>query len=227
MAWYTAWGTYSATGPYNNVAMGGSPDPTLHGLDLNPAKGAGYGKGIEFQQRGENQIYVHLNLIGYALDSQGNYRKNESYVNFGGTYDWYADYWVSRDGGNNWETVGYNVLVARHNSNQSLAYYGNWGLSNVNWSNVITINGSWTHFKIEIRGDQPAQRYQNIFTYTQVTKDSIKPWAIRKSNIFKSLQTINKSFKIRKSNNWTDKSQQDNNKIRKSNNWVNQNKIGS
>ena len=60
-----------------------------------------------------------------------------------------------------------------------------------------------------------------------MTKDSIKPWAIRQSNVFKSLQTINKSFKIRKSNNWTDKSQQDNNKIRKSNNWVKQNKIGS
>lgn len=237
MAWYECWGTYSATGPYNNVAMGGNPQSSIHGLDLNPAKGAGYGKGIEFRQNPDG-IYVHVNLIGYAIDTSVRALLGQSYVRFGGTYDWYADYWVSRDGGRSWETIGYNVLVARHNDNQSLAYTGNWGLSNIDWSNNIKINGNWTHFKIEVRGDEPGQRHQNIYTYEQVAKsDDIKPWAIRKSNVFKTLNVASGWFKIRKSNNWTDKSKmlesdvnKDNagtSRIRRSGTWKGQNKIGS
>lgn len=225
MAWYTCWGTYSAMGPYNNVAMGGSPDSTLHGLDLNPAKGAGYGKGIEFRQEGYT-IFTHVNLIGYALDAQGNAHLNQHYVNFGGQYNWYVDTWVSRDNQQSWEQVRLGILVASHNSNQTLAYTGNWGLSNVNWSEYFLIKGKWTHFKIEVRGEEPAQRYQNIYTYEQVTVDSVKPYAIRKSEHFKTLNRQSGFFKVRKNNQFTDKSKQENNKIRKSRDWKNQNKIG-
>lgn len=225
MAWYTCWGTYSATGPYNNVVMGGSPEASLQGINLNQAKIEGYGKGIEFRQEG-NSIYTHVNLIGYAINAQGNAILNQHYVNFGGQYKWYVDTWISRNNQQSWEQVRLGILVASHNSNQNLAYSGNWVLSNVNWAEYFIIQGKWTHFKIEVRGEDPAQRHQNIYTYKQVTVDSVKPYAIRKNGHFKTLNRQSGFFKVRKNNQFIDKSKQENNKIRKSNDWKNQNKIG-
>ena len=92
MAWVECWGTYAATGPYNNVVMGGSPANSMYGLDLLPAKAAGYGNGIEFRYSQDiNQLYVHINLIGYGSDPNNNYIANQEYVHGNFTYDWYVD----------------------------------------------------------------------------------------------------------------------------------------
>lgn len=235
MAWLECWGTYSATGPYNNVVMGGSPAGSMYGLDLGPAKGAGYGKGVEFRYNQEqNSVYVHVNLIGYASDPNNNYIPNQHYVQGNFTYDWYIDIWYSSNGGGTWNKI-LTQLVARHNSDQTLAYSGNWGLSNVNYSTNLQLPANFTHVKIEVRGDEPAQRHQNIYT-REIVISTFKPWAIRKSGDFKTLDVASGFFKIRKSNNWNDKSEMslsDVNKtnagparVRKNGTWKGQGKLG-
>lgn len=236
MGWLECWGTYAPTGPYNNVVMGGSPAGSMYGLDLAPAKGAGYGNGIEFRYTQDtNSLYIHINLIGYGADANNNYIPNQHYVQGNFTYDWYCDVWYSTNGGGSWVQM-VSTLVARHNSNQTLAYNGNWGLSNVNWStNLNNLPSDFTHVKVEVRGDDPALRHQNVYTREMVIS-SFKPWAIRKSNDFKTLDVPSGFFKIRKGGNWADKSEMslgDVNKenagsarIRKSGKWRGQNRIG-
>ena len=236
MVWNECWGTYAATGPYNNVVMGGSPANSMYGLDLLPAKGAGYGNGIEFRYSQDiNQLYVHINLIGYGSDPNNNYIANQEYVHGNFTYDWYVDIWYSTDNQATW-TKTITELCARHNSDQTLAYKGNWGLSHVNWSANVNLPADFTHVKVEVRGEDPALRHQNIYT-REVVIQSFKPWAIRKNNQFKSLDVLSGFFKIRKSNSWTDKSEMllsDVNRenvgtarIRKNGTWRGQNKIGN
>lgn len=236
MTWVECWGTYAATGPYNNVVMGGSGANSMYGLDLTPAKGAGYGNGIRFTYNSEtNIVKVEINLIGYGSDPNNNYIPNQEYVHGDFTYDWYVDVWYSTDNQANW-TKTKTELCARHNSNQTLAYKGNWGLSNINWSANVNLPSNFTHVKVEVRGDEPAQRHQNIYT-REIVIQSFKPWAIRKNNQFKSLDVSSGFYKIRKSNNWVDKSEmmlsdinRDNAgtaRIRKSGTWKGQNKIGN
>ena len=236
MAWVECWGTYAATGPYNNVVMGGSPAGSMYGLDLGPAKGAGYGNGIEFRYNSaDNSLYIHLNLIGYSADPNNNYIPNQQYVTGNFTYDWYVDIWYSTNNQASWVQTT-SELCARHNSNQTLAYKGNWGLSNVNWSTNVHLPNNFTHVKVEVRGEDPALRHQNIYTREVVISD-FKPWAVRKSGVFKSLDVSSGWFKIRKSNSWVDKSKMsldDANKpnagvhrIRKSGTWKGQSKIGT
>lgn len=237
MAWHECWGTYAATGPYNNVVMGGSASNAMYGLDLLPAKGAGYGNGVEFVYHpDENYVYVHVNLIGYGSDQNNNYIPNQRYVQGDFTYDWYVDVWYTTDSGVTWVPM-LTQLVARHNSDQTLAYTGNWGLSNVNWSyNLRGLPENFTHIKLEVRGEEQGRRHQNVYT-RDIIIQSFKPWAIRKNNQFKSLDVSSGFYKIRKSNNWVDKSEMllsDVNKenagtarIRKSGTWKGQNKVGN
>lgn len=233
--WNECWGTYAATGPYNNVVMGGSPAGSMYGLDLGPAKGAGYGNGIRFTYNSDtNVVKVEINLIGYSCDSNFQCIPNQHYVQGNFTYDWYCDFYYSTDGGHNYQSIK-TELVARHNSDQTLAYSGNWGLSNVNYSTNLQLPANFTHVKIEVRGDEPAQRHQNIYT-REIVISTFKPWAIRKSGDFKTLDVASGFFKIRKSNNWNNKSEMslsDVNKanagparVRKNGTWKGQGKLG-
>lgn len=204
--WNECWGTYAATGPYNNVVMGGSGASSMYGLDLRPAKGAGYGNGVRFTYNSDtNVVKVEINLIGYACDSNFQYIPNQHYVVGNFTYDWYCDFYYSTDGGHHYQSIKTDK-VASHASTQTLAYTGNWGLSNVNYSTNLTLPQNFTHVKIEVRGEEPAQRHQNIYT-REIVISTFKPWAIRKSGGFKTLDVASGFFKIRKSNNWNDKSE--------------------
>lgn len=235
--WLECWGTYSATGPYNNVVMGGSPAGTLYGLDLTQAKSAGYGNGVRFTYNQENNsLKVEVNLIGYGSNSNNQYIANQKYVEGNFTYDWYIDIYYSTDGGNNYNKIT-TSLIASHASNQSLAYRDNWHLSNVNWSTILdNLPNDFTNVKIEVRGEDVGLRHQNIYTREQVIS-TFKPWAIRKNNDFKTLNVESGFFKIRKNNSWVDKSQMlltesgqanaGTSRIRKNNVFVGQSKIGN
>ena len=231
--WLECWGTYAKTGPYNNVAMGGSPATYIHGINLTQAKEAGHGRGILFENV-NNQIKVVISLVGYAVNQNMQAILNNHYISGNFTYDWFLDVYVSTDNQQSWQVIENNVKIASHNSSQNLAYASDWVKSTIYVEKNYTLPNDFTHFKIEVRGDQPAQRHQNIYTREQVIQD-FKPWAIRKSNIFKSLNVSSGFFKIRKSNNWLDKSKnsesdlgknQGASRIRKNNEWKAQNKIG-
>lgn len=237
MTWVECWGTYAATGPYNNVVMGGSPANSMYGLDLTTAKIEGnYGNGVEFSYNSSNNtVGVHINLIGYACDSNFQYIPNQHYVVGNFTYDWYCDFYYSTDGGHNYHLIKTDK-VASHASTQTLCYSVGWSASNVNYITTLSLPQNFTHVKIEVRGDEPAQRHQNIYT-REIVIQSFKPWAIRKSNQFKSLDVSSGFYKIRKSNNWVDKSEmllsdinRDNAgtaRIRKNGTFKGQNKIGN
>ena len=236
MGYVDCWGTYAATGPYNNVVMGGSPSNSFYGLNLSQAKSAGYGNGIEFTYNAtDNTVKAHINLVGYGSDVNMQYLPNQHYVSGDFTYDWYCDYYYSIDGGNTYVSIKTD-LVANHASTQGLAYIDNWQNSTINVTTILPLPQNFTHVKIEVRGDEPAQRHQNIYT-REIVISEFKPWAIRKSNIFKSLDRVNGFFKIRKTGNYVDKSNMQlsdvntENKgvarIRKSGKWFGQNKIGS
>lgn len=237
MVWNECWGTYSATGPYNNVVMGGSPNGSMHGLDLSRAKGAGYGNGVEFTyNQSDNSVKVHINLIGYGCNSAMQYIPDQRYVSGNFTYDWYGDFYYSTDGGNSYTLIK-QELIARHNSDQTLAYRGNWGLSNVNYATIINLPENFTHVKIEVRGDEPAQRHQNIYT-RQTVISTYKPWAIRKSGSWLSLNRATGIFQVRNGiGQWIDKSEESfgsvglsdvgHSRIRKNGTWKQQSKIGN
>lgn len=236
MTWVECWGTYAATGPYNNVVMGGSGANSMYGLDLSTAKSAGHGNGIEFRYSEDiNQLYVHVNLVGYGADQNNIYIPNQEYVHGDFYYDWYVDIWYSTDNQATW-TKTKTELCARHLSNQTLAYKGQWQSSTVNWSANVNLPSNFTHVKVEVRGEEPGNRHQNIYT-REIVIQSFKPWAIRKSNQFKSLDVSSGFYKIRKSGNWTDKSEMELSdigrenagtaRIRKSGTWKGQNKIGN
>lgn len=234
MTWYECWGTYAKTGPYNNVAMTGSPENRSLALDLSQAKNAGYGKGIEFVSE-NNQIKIHVNLIGTSVSDTMQAILNQGYVSGNWTYDWYADTYVSTNGGASYQVLENNILVARHGSTQALAYKGGWEQSHIDWVKSFTLPTNFTHFKIEVRGDEPAQRHQNIYTREQIIT-TVKPWAIRKSGVFQSLNRASGFFRIRKNGTWQEKSETENSsigqtnqgtsRIRKNGTWLGQNKIG-
>lgn len=241
MAWLEAWGTFSKTGPYNNVAMGGSPNGSIHGLDLAQAKAKGYGSGVNFESLNDagTSVKIELSLIGYAVSNNMQVLMNQKYVIGNFTYDWYVDVYVSTNNGASYQSLEKNILVARHASNQTLAYRGAWDKSNVRWSKTYhNLPSNFTHLKIEVRGDEPAQRHQNTYTRQQVIPPpaTFKPWAIRKSGAWKSLDNLKGRFSIRSKGQWVDKSEDSladvgkvgkgHNRIRKNNQFKQQGRLG-
>lgn len=288
MAWLEAWGTYAKSGPYNNVTMGGSPNSTLYGLNLTSAKNAGFGNGVQFTSLNDagTSVNIELSLVGYGSNTSGQAILNQKYAQGNWTYDWYVDVYYSTDNQVSWATAEKNILVAKHASTQGLAYWTNWHLSTIKWNKTFNLPNNFTHLKFEVRGDEPAQRHQNIFSRQIVlpdmttrwvgddgtelapqevaksfkesrsfdgwklsresidgmtkiyiyTKATFKPWAIRKSGIWKSLDNPTGRFSIRSKGRWFDKSEDSladvgkvdkgHNRIRKNNQFKQQGKLG-
>lgn len=242
--WQTAWGTYSKTGPYNNVAMGGTPSGSLHGLNFSEIHKQDYGKGIYFESLNSDgtRVKVKLDLVGYSVSDSLQYIPNQKYVQGNFTYDWYADFYYSTDGGKTYTKIT-TLKVADHASTQTLYQKQGWQESVIRGAWNIKLPSKFTHLKIEVRGDEPAQRHQNVYSREFVIPppppppppSKFKPWAIRKGSAFKSLETHNGWFKVRKGG-WVDKSQQNltavgkenqgSSRIRKGGKWLGQNKIG-
>ena len=177
--WQTARGTFQKSGPYNNVAMGGTPNGTMDGLpevEMNNARAHGLGKGIGFTPVGTDGciVNVQLSLLGYAIDSNTRWLGNGNYVQYGGTYDWYLDVYASTDNGRTYQPIESNILLAKHSDTQSLAFGNYWDRSTIVWNkNFTNIPETFTHLKTEIRGANPGERYQNVYERRIIIPDSI------------------------------------------------------
>lgn len=176
--WQEAWGTFAKSGQPYDVAMGGSPNGSIHGLDLSIAHNAGKGRGVFFKSLNNEgtSVEIKLDLIGYSYEVGGSSIKNGYYVPFGGTYDWYLDYYVSTDGGNSYTPVETGVLLAKHGDSQNLAYGANWQASTINWSKTINLPSNFTHLKTEVHGDIPGERHQNVYTKEQIVRKPFPPF---------------------------------------------------
>ena len=176
--WQEAWGSYAKTGVPYDIVMGGSPNPSIHGLDLTEAHRHNFGRGVFFKSLNDagTSVEMKLNLIGYTYEGNGRAVPGGYYVQYGGTYDWYLDYYISTDGGNTYHPVESNILLARHADTQNLAYGPNWHLSRIDWVKQITLPANFTHLKTEVRGDNPGERHQNVYTREQIVRKPFPPF---------------------------------------------------
>lgn len=223
MAWNEAWGTYAKSGAQYDVAFVGSPSSSSLGLNLTKAKARGHGRGIQFTSLNNEgtSVRVELSLIGMSAtngrwsgnNNTGYASPNGTYTARGWTYEWFVDIYISTNGGSSYSVLRNNIKVASHATPMALAYNENgsvshWSNANIEWSAILTLPSNFTHIKFEVRGEEPAQRHQNVYGREIVIPPPtmIKPWAIRKSGSFKTLDRDTGFFKSRNSNRWVDKS---------------------
>ena len=241
ITWYAGYGGYNNTGPYNNVLLVGSPTNSLPGLtnvNLTAARAEGYAQGIGFESEdGSTTVNVHVNLAGVSVTDQGQLLYNQKYVPWGGRYEYYVKLSYSTDGGNTYIQYYLNKDVS-HSDTGSLLYTSGWQTQTFKRTYTVNLPENFTHLKFEIYGEDATFPYANIFTRKQVIViTDIKPWAIRKSGVFKTLNVPSGKFQIRKGGAWIDKSltpitsvdviNQGTSRVRKSGNWRGQNKFGS
>lgn len=176
--WQEAWGTFVKSGAPYDSAMGGSPNSSIHGLTLAPAHRENKGRGVFFRSLNDEgtSVEMKLSLIGYVYKSSGVAGNNGRYVQYGGTYDWYLDYYVSTDEGNSYSRVETNILLAKHADTNNLAYADNWQASTIDWTRIIKLPPNFTHLKTEVRGDEPGERHQNIYTREQIVRRPFPPF---------------------------------------------------
>lgn len=179
MAWVEAWGSYSKNGAQYDVMMVGSGAKSSRGLDLTKAKQAGHGRGIQFTPLNNQgtSVKIDLSLIGMS-SLNGVWSKNNAtgyaspgggYKTSGYTYKWFVDMYVSTNNGASYSALRTKIQVASHSTPMALAYNTNtsvkpWRDANIEWSTTVTLPSNYTHLKFEVRGEDPAQRHQNIYT---------------------------------------------------------------
>lgn len=241
ITWYAGYGGYNNTGPYYNVLLVGSPTNWLPGLtnvNLTNARAEGYAQGIGFESEdGSTTVKVHVNLAGATVTDQGQLLYGLHYVQFGGRYDYFVKISYSTDGGNSYTQLYLNKDVS-HSDTGNLMYAQGWQAQTFKRTYTINLPDNFTNLKFEIYGEDATFPYENIFTRKQVIViTDIKPWSIRKSGVFKTLNVPSGIFQIRKGGSWVNKSKmpvtavnvtnQGTSQIRNSGNWRGQNKFGS
>lgn len=253
MSWNEAWGTYANSGATYDVAMVGGNGSVLGFPTERAIKESNHGRGVQFTSLNNEgtSVKIDLSLIGISIKNgqwvgnrpTGYASPNGDITATGYDYGWFVSVWYSTDGGNSYQDLLSNVKVATHYTPMALAYNDrtdiqSWKDANIEWSSTVSLPSNFTHLKFEVRGDDPAQRHQNVYSRVIVIPppQEIKPWAIRKSGVFKTLNRDSGFFKIRHQGSWVDKSKSlisDINKkdygthrIRKNGVWVGQNKIG-
>lgn len=120
-------------------------------------------------------------------------------------------------------TKTYNGLAGEQVTIETLSYEG-YTYSYVQGGGSLTMN--------YIAGNQNV-----TVIYSKNAPTTFRPWAIRTSNVFRSLDTAQKAFKIRKSSSWQDVSEMNvsdtgvtnagKHRIRKSGSWKGQGRIGT
>ena len=241
ITWYASYGGYNNIGPYYNVLLVGSPTNSLPGLsnvDLTNAIAEGYAKGVGFESEdGSTTVKVHINLAGVSVTDQGKLIYGTRYVQFGGRYEYFVKLSYSDDGGNSYKQLYLGKDVS-HSDTGSLLYTSGWQTQTFRKTYTLNLPDTFTHLKFEIYGEVVTFPYANVFTRKQVIViTDIKPWAIRKSGVFKTLNVPSGTLQIRKGGAWVDKSltpvtsvdviNQGTSRVRKSGNWRGQNKFGS
>ena len=85
--------------------------------------------------------------------------------------------YASTDGGNNYSVVQKDILLAKHADTQKLAYEPNWHLSTIKWNKTFTnLPANFTHLKVEVRGSNPGDRHQNVYTREQIIRAPFPPF---------------------------------------------------
>jgi len=238
MAWFDFWGAYNNAGPYANVALGGGPGATgPFGVNLQPAHNEGRGRGIQFTDDGNYGVTFQLDLIGYAVTDDGRFAGNGVYVDFGGRYKYRLVIHVSNNNQASWREI-YSGFIFSHPSNWTLCYNVDWQRTAdaSKWTGKFQLPRDTTHVRIELMGEDATLPHHNIFSIQQIIPD-FKPWAVRRSGRWKSLNNAPKGrFLIRKGGTWQDKSAQSvgdvgkenqgKNRIRKGGKWVGQAQVG-
>lgn len=238
MAWNTFWGAYDNTGPYANVVLGGDPSATgPFGIPLDNAHSGGYGYGVNFEDNGSYGVTFTLNLVGYAVSDSQQYIPNRYYVPYGGNYDYYLIISTSNNNQQSWSQL-YRNRIFSHPGGANLCYASNWHIiaQASQWSGFFQLPTDTTHVKIELQGEDATLPHENIYSIEQIIPE-FKPWAIRKSGQWNSLDRPSGKFQIRKSGSWVDKStmssaetgkaNEGTSRIRRSGNWVGQGKVGN
>lgn len=241
ITWYAGYGGYDNTGPYNNVLLVGSPTNSLPGLsnvNLTNARADGYAQGVGFESEdGSTTVKVYVNLAGVSVTDKGKLLYDQHYVQWGGTYNYFVKLSYSTDNGSSYKQLYLNKDVS-HSDTGNLMYASGWKTQTFKRTYTVNLPDNFTHFKFEIYGENATFPYANIFTRNQVIViTDIKPWAIRKNGVFKTLNIPSGVFQIRKGSSWINKSttpvtsvnvvNQGTSRIRKSGNWRGQNKFGS
>lgn len=188
--WQEAWGTYARSGAPADVAMVGSPNNSIMGMDLGKAKQAGYGTGIGFETLNDEgtSVKVHLNLIG--LSEVGlKYQGNSNYVAPDGNaglatgfdYGWFATLQYSTNGGSSWTNLVAREKVASHPTPMNLAYQEDgrrkhWTQANIRWEKQLQLPANFTHLRFEVYGDTAQEHHENIFAKDAVIRKPFPPF---------------------------------------------------
>lgn len=229
-------GAYNNTGPYANVVLGGNPGDTADfGIPLATAHAKGYGYGINFEDNGNYNVTIQLNLIGYGVSDSGQYTGNGRYVIWGGRYNYILIVSVSNNGGASYRDI-FNQIIFSHDDHWTLSYMSGWETTAANsqWSKSMQIPSDTTHVRVELKGEDATFPYANIYEIEKIIV-KYRPWAVRKGGTFKSLNNPTGWLKIRKSGKWKEvetmseanQANKGTSRIRKSGTWVGQDKIGS
>lgn len=216
---YQFYGGYAKSGNAQDVALvGGETKPYPFGVNLERANKSGFAKGIRFKNN-DRVVTLECSLAPIVLNFKtAKPIYDKTYVNYGGKYDWFLEIATSDDPNAKSDDSKYKVIqnekVLTHNWYLPFLYKedGNGGLTwrngckSSSFSKTFTVgeNVKWVRFILS--GDNPKYPKSIYLKIEQIILPppppkprKFRPFAIRKGQIFKSLNTESGFLKIRKS----------------------------
>ncbi|EGO8428651.1 hypothetical protein P0E66_13960 [Enterococcus faecalis] len=244
MAWQNVYGSWKHDPAVpGDIIMGGGSG--WNGFPGNPpGSPAPYGKGVSVTEISKDVYRFNLSLVGYAISAAtGKYLASYYFGDRSTEYQWIIKVALSYDAVTDPKKAKYTQLFQE---NFKKKYYGGDPLYGyTNWhtkayegttSNTFTATTKDCWIRIEIYGEPAVTPLYAYFKLASAIED-FRPFAIRKGNTFKSLDTAKGFLRIRKSGSWKEipkmsygdvgKVNKGTARIRKNGKWVGQGKIGS
>lgn len=216
---YNFYGGFAKTGTAQDVALiGGEAKPYPFGVDLERANKSGFAKGIRFKNT-DRVVTLECSLAPIVLNFQtAKPIYNSTYVNYGGKYDWFLAIATSTDptaksDDSKYKTIQ-NEKILTHNWYLPFLYKED-GQGGLTWRNgcksssftktfTVTDDVKWVRFTLSGANPKyPKNIYlkieQIILPPPPPKPQKFRPFAIRKNNIFKTLDIESGFLKIRKS----------------------------
>ncbi|MFD1901779.1 hypothetical protein GQR36_20485 [Enterococcus termitis] len=160
LKWFEIHGGYDNTGPYSNVILGGAPGGTGYGgINLTTAHNSGVGYGCGFQVD-NNKLTIRLNLLGWAVNDQGQYVPNLPYVHYSGTYRYKVKLEWHRTNGSYTTWFDQNLFNHDTSHDWDLAYKGTWLRTALNSQMLlsnITVPDDADKIRVTIYGEDATQ----------------------------------------------------------------------
>lgn len=221
---YQFYGGYAKSGNAQDVALvGGETKPYPFGVNLERANKSGFAKGIRFKNN-DRVVTLECSLAPIVLNFKtAKPIYDKTYVNYGGKYDWFLEIATSDDPNAKSDDSKYKTIqnekVLTHNWYLPFLYKedGQGGLTwrngckSSSFSKTFTVgeNVKWVRFILS--GDNPKYPKSIYLKIEQIIlpppppkPKKFRPFAIRKGQIFKSLNTESGFLKIRKSGSFQD-----------------------